>query len=112
MLDHLDARDDVFTFGILSAIVASELNATNVSKQRKKSATNKVSLLLIDRNLDLCTISLFHEETVMDKISNMLPNLTSTSNDVKIDLRTLLFENKFKRYKFINQFIKISLFFF
>jgi hypothetical protein len=96
MLDQLDAKDDVFTFGILSAIVANELNMSNASKQRKKSGTNKVSLLLIDRNLDLCTISFFHEETVMDKINNLLPNLSNTSNDVKVDLRNFLFGNNFK----------------
>lgn len=96
MLDQLDAKDDVFTFGILSTIVANELNLSNASKQRKKSGTNKVSLLLIDRNLDLCTVSFFQEETVMDKINNLLPNLSNTSNDVRVDLRTFLFGNNFK----------------
>jgi hypothetical protein len=96
MLDHLDAKDDCFSLGVLSAIVANELNNSAVSKQRRKTATNKVSLLLIDRNMDVSTVSLFHEETTFDKISNLMPNLCATSNDVHIDLREFLFENSFK----------------
>jgi hypothetical protein len=85
--------------GILSAIVSNELNNSYSSKLRKKNIANqnqKVSLLLIDRNLDLPMISLFHEETLFDKISNLLPNLSNASNDVQIDLRTILFDNEYQ----------------
>jgi hypothetical protein len=96
MLEHLDAKDDCFSLGVLSAIVANELNNSAVSKQRRKSAVNKVSLLLIDRNMDVSTVSLFHEETTFDKINNLMPSLTLTSNDVRVDLRQFLFENAHK----------------
>ena len=36
MLDHLDAKDDCFSLGILSAIAANELNVLAASKQRRK----------------------------------------------------------------------------
>jgi hypothetical protein len=36
MLEHLDAKDDCFTLGVLSAIVANELNNSAISKQRRK----------------------------------------------------------------------------
>jgi hypothetical protein len=96
MLEYLDTKDDCFTLGILSALVANELNQLNASKQRRKTGTNKASLLLIDRNLDLSTISLFHEETTFDKISNLMTNLNNESSDVQIDLGSLVFENSFK----------------
>ncbi|CAF0750297.1 unnamed protein product [Brachionus calyciflorus] len=96
MLEYLDAKDDCFTLGVLSSIVANELNQSSDAKLRRKNSTNKVSLLLIDRNLDLAMNSLFHEETVFDKINNLLPNLNSQSNDVQIDLRNFWFENNFK----------------
>jgi hypothetical protein len=36
MLDHLDAKEDCFSLGILSALVANELNLSSGSKHRKK----------------------------------------------------------------------------
>ena len=36
MLDHLDAKEDCFSLGILSALVANELNLSPGSKNRKK----------------------------------------------------------------------------
>ena len=41
--------------------------------------------------------ALFQDETVFDKINNLLPNLNATSNDVQINLKSFLFDNKFKR---------------
>lgn len=93
MIDALEARVDCFTMGVLSTLVANEINNT-----RRKNSPNKVSLLLIDRNLDLPVVSLFQEETVFDKINNLLPNLCPYSNDLRVDLRNFLFENKFKRF--------------
>lgn len=55
-----------------------------------------MSLLLIDRNLDLASPALFQEETIFDKINNLLPNLNPTSSDVQINLKHFLFDNKFK----------------
>ncbi len=36
MLEHLDAKDECFSLGVLSAIVANELNHSATSKQRRK----------------------------------------------------------------------------
>jgi len=96
MLELLDAKEECFSLGILSAIIASELNLSVASKQRKKSSKNKVSLLLIDRNLDLAASALFQEETIYDKINNLLPNLNSFSNDVQLDLKSFLFDSELK----------------
>lgn len=114
MIDCLDAKVECFTMGVLSTLVANEINSTrkkvthclikqlalnifNKTFRLQNNPSNKVSLLLIDRNLDLSVTSLFQEETVFDKINNLLPNSCPYSNDIKIDLRTFLFENKFKR---------------
>lgn len=64
--------------------------------QNFQTATNKVSLLLIDRSIDVSTVALYQEETAFDKINNLLPNLCSTSNDVQVDLRKFLFDNEHK----------------
>ena len=74
----------------LYSSLANELNLSTSSKQRKKSsAANKCSLLLVDRNLDLSVASLYHEETVFDKINNLLPNLNCNSSDLKINLNAI-----------------------
>ncbi|RNA41962.1 sec1 family domain-containing 2 [Brachionus plicatilis] len=96
MLEHLDSKDDCFTLGVLSSIIANELNQSSDSKLRRKNSPNKVTLLLIDRNMDLSMNALFHEETIFDKINNIMVNLNPQSNDVQIDLRNFLFENNFK----------------
>ena len=44
--------------------------------------------------------SLFHDETVFDKITNLIPSLSPSSNDVRIDLRQFLFDNKYQRLAF------------
>jgi hypothetical protein len=46
--------------------------------------------------MDLSSVALFHEETTFDKITNLLPSLCATSNDVQVDLREFLFENSLK----------------
>ncbi len=56
---------------------------------------------MIDRNLDLSTPSLYHDETVFDKMNNVLENLNENSNDVKFNLFDFLFSNKFKKLEFI-----------
>jgi hypothetical protein len=56
---------------------------------------------VIDRNLDLSTPSLYHDETVFDKMNNVLENLNENSNDVKFNLFDFLFSNKFKKLEFI-----------
>lgn len=38
MLEYLEAKDDCFTLGILSAIVSHEMNASQATKQRRKVA--------------------------------------------------------------------------
>ena len=105
MLDHLDAKEDCFSLGILSALVANELNVSSCSKQRKKTGTNKVSLLIVDRNLDLSVTSLYHEETVFDKINNLLPNLNCNSNDLQINLNEFISKNN------LTKFFDLKLFF-
>ena len=109
MLDLLDAKEDCFSLGILSALVANELNLSTSSKQRKKSsAANKCSLLLVDRNLDLSVTSLYHEETVFDKINNLLPNLNCNyfhfSNESCCSLIELFLSSKPKVFlNFLNR---------
>ena len=36
MLEHLEAKEECFSLGILSGIVANELNQSSASNQRKK----------------------------------------------------------------------------
>lgn len=51
---------------------------------------------MIDRNLDLSITALFHDETVFDKMSNLLPNLSFSSNDIRVDLKSFLFDNPYR----------------
>lgn len=57
-----------------------------------------MSLILIDRSLDLATPALYHDETTFDKMKNILPSLNQFSNDVSIDMAEFIYENKYKGY--------------
>lgn len=47
--------------------------------------------------MDLSMNALFHDETIFDKVINVMPNINSQSNDIQIDMRNFLFENNFKK---------------
>lgn len=40
--------------------------------------------------------ALFHDETVFDKMSNLMPNLSFASNDIRVDLKSFLFDSPFR----------------
>lgn len=79
----LNYKEDIFTIGPFSRIVGEVLE-----KNRKKPKPNQqnVSLILIDRNLDLVGPSSTGFETVFDKIFGNLPQFPGLTNDVQIDM--------------------------
>jgi len=84
LLQHVDAKEDIFTVGPLSRIVGLELEALASAKNRRKSATNKVSVIVVDRVLDLASASSSGSRTLYDRLLASLPRLHDLSNDVGV----------------------------
>lgn len=90
----MNAREDVFTFGPLSHIIAREYTQMNSIKQRRKvrannrkkfsrktfaffsrqNGENRVAFLLIDRHMDLGTPTAHQQDTLLAQMINILPN--------------------------------------
>ena len=54
-----------------------------------QNAPNRASLVLIDRTLDLVSCTSCQFETLLDKITSVLPNLPGHSNDVLVNMTPL-----------------------
>ncbi|XP_033732096.1 sec1 family domain-containing protein 2-like [Pecten maximus] len=89
MLGELDVQEDCFFVGQTSKILATELASYPPAKIRRKSAQTKVSLLLVDRHLDLMTPCQHQSEVLMDKVTSILQRLPGHRNDVNVDMTPL-----------------------
>lgn len=89
MLGELNVQEDCFFVGQTSKILATELASYPPAKQRRKSAQSKVSLLLVDRHMDLMTPCQHQSEVLMDKLTSTLPRLSGHHNDIKVDMTPL-----------------------
>uniref|UniRef100_T1J9Z1 Sec1 family domain-containing protein 2 n=1 Tax=Strigamia maritima TaxID=126957 RepID=T1J9Z1_STRMM len=89
LLEELNVKEDFFTIGQFSKLIASQLDALPAAKTRRKSASSKISVLFIDRTLDLVGPTSHGIDTLMDRIMNMLPKLPNHSTDVAIDMYPL-----------------------
>lgn len=54
-----------------------------------QNCSNPVSLIIVDRTLDLCGVTSHASESVLDKIMAVLPKFPGHSNDVAVDMSPL-----------------------
>lgn len=80
-------REETFSLGSLSHIVGEELS--RLSRGHRKSAKSKVSLLLLDRTLDMVGSLTASCESSMDTLVRVLPPLPGHSLDVCVDMRCI-----------------------
>ncbi|CAK9821674.1 Sec1 family domain-containing protein 2 [Anthophora retusa] len=90
LFDGINARLDVYSVGKLSEHLADSLeNCTSSTDHRShlpKTPEIGVSLILIDRTLDLCTPTSNNTESFLTKILRTFPRLSHHDNDVAIDM--------------------------
>uniref|UniRef100_A0A023GG89 Putative sec1 family domain-containing protein 2 n=1 Tax=Amblyomma triste TaxID=251400 RepID=A0A023GG89_AMBTT len=80
-------REETFSIGSLSRIVGEEL--CRLSKGHRKSAESKVSLLLLDRTLDMAGSLSASCESFLDTLVRVLPPFPGHCLDVCIDMRCI-----------------------
>ncbi|XP_076043929.1 sec1 family domain-containing protein 2-like isoform X2 [Oratosquilla oratoria] len=89
LLVGMNAREEIFTIGHTARIVGTELENFSMAKQSRKNATNKVSIVFVDRTLDLVSATTQSEETMMDRILTLLPRLYGHRIDSAVNMAPL-----------------------
>ncbi|XP_045623964.2 sec1 family domain-containing protein 2 isoform X2 [Procambarus clarkii] len=89
LLQGMNARDEIYTVGHTARIIGTELDAFSLARQRRKTAGNKVSLVLVDRTLDLVGASSYGGETLMGRILSLLPRLYGHQLDSAVNMAPL-----------------------
>jgi hypothetical protein len=86
LLEVLNCSEDIYALGTTSNIVASELASLSWSKQRRKTASCRASLLLVDRTLDISSAVWHGQDSLLDKIFALLPRLAGHSSEVSVNM--------------------------
>ncbi|XP_014676542.1 PREDICTED: sec1 family domain-containing protein 2-like [Priapulus caudatus] len=94
LFEDLAIRDDCYSIGSTSSLIATELAATPSARNRKKIAQKRASILFVDRTLDLAGCAGHHGDTMLDRILQMLPRLPGHDNDVMVDMLPMLYTDK------------------
>ncbi|XP_060569466.1 sec1 family domain-containing protein 2-like [Ruditapes philippinarum] len=89
LLSDLGVKEDIFSMGYTSAILASELEAYPPAKTRRKTLSDRASVVFIDRTLDLASVTSYNTESLLDKIQQVLPRLPGHVTDVSVDMSSL-----------------------
>ncbi|XP_016921753.2 sec1 family domain-containing protein 2 isoform X2 [Apis cerana] len=90
LFDNIKARLDIYSVGKFSDHLAENLEnyISNINHQNHLSDSPEVgiSLILIDRTLDLCTPTSNNTESFLTKILRTFPHLPNHDNDVAINI--------------------------
>ncbi|XP_069689461.1 sec1 family domain-containing protein 2-like isoform X2 [Periplaneta americana] len=89
LLVQLEMREDIYSLGYLSGLVASQLEILPDANNRRKTAPNNCSLILIDRTLDLASVTSHNTDSLLDRILAVLPRLPGHNNDVAINMSSI-----------------------
>ncbi|XP_033920847.1 sec1 family domain-containing protein 2 [Melopsittacus undulatus] len=93
LVEDLDAfftavglREESFAVGALSRVVAAELASYAPARNRRRMATNKASIVFVDRTLDLAGAVGHHGDSLAEKILSVLPKLPGHKTDVMVNM--------------------------
>ncbi|NXY19319.1 SCFD2 protein, partial [Atrichornis clamosus] len=82
----LGLREENFAVGALSRVVAAELASYSPARNRRRTATNKASVIFVDRTLDLAGAVGHHGDNLAEKILSVLPKLPGHKIDVMVNM--------------------------
>jgi len=90
LFSSLNIKEDIWSVGPFAKCVADELEGWMPARNRRKTAQGSVSLVLVDRTLDLAGPAVSSDDSVLGKILESHENLEGHTFDVKVDLAKLL----------------------
>eukprot|EP00118_Oscarella_pearsei_P018657 m.192070 g.192070 ORF g.192070 m.192070 type:complete len:651 (+) comp39461_c1_seq6:85-2037(+) len=86
---ELDICEDSYSVGHMSRLVAMELASLPSAKARRKATSQKASLILVDRTLDLVGCTTHSSDCLADRILGLLPKFSETSSDVEVNMSAM-----------------------
>ncbi len=95
LLQMVDATEDIFTVGPFSRLVGEQLEAWQPARARRKAVASdpsrkkKVSLVLLDRTLDLATPTASKSDTLLGRLRASLPTLPGQPSDSAVEISPL-----------------------
>ncbi|XP_074654254.1 sec1 family domain-containing protein 2-like isoform X2 [Tubulanus polymorphus] len=89
LMDVYNVRDECYSIGHTSRIIAMELANHAAGRNRRKASTNRASIILMDRSLDIAGCASHHSDNILDKIINILPRLPPHNIDISVNMAPL-----------------------
>ncbi|XP_070150555.1 sec1 family domain-containing protein 2 [Polyergus mexicanus] len=93
LFTYLNLKEDIYSMGKFSEYVAEKLETLPAAVNRKHNLIGTkrkgVSLIFVDRALDLCTPTSNNTESLLARILCTLPHLPHHCNDVAINMSSL-----------------------
>ncbi|XP_075565256.1 sec1 family domain-containing protein 2 [Pelecanus crispus] len=86
LFSALGLREESFAVGALSRVVAAELAGYAPARNRRRMATNKASVIFVDRTMDLAGAVGHHGDNLAEKILSVLPKLPGHKTDVMVNM--------------------------
>ncbi|XP_034437772.1 sec1 family domain-containing protein 2 [Hippoglossus hippoglossus] len=89
MFEATGTKEESFSVGPMSRIIAAELASHPQAKSRRKTAPNKASIIFVDRTMDLTGAVGHHGDNLAEKILTVLKPLPGHVTDVQVDMLEL-----------------------
>ncbi|XP_043276371.1 sec1 family domain-containing protein 2-like [Venturia canescens] len=88
---HFNVKEDIYSLGKHSEYIADKLENLQAAVDRRKLLIGQsgVTLILVDRTMDLCTVAKHDTESMLSRILGTLPHLPYHNNDVSINMTPL-----------------------
>jgi len=86
LMTTLGAKEEIWSVGRMSRQVGDQLEGWGPARSRRKTASNKVSIILVDRTLDLASCVRHGGDTLLARAVEMLDRLPGHTVDVGVDL--------------------------
>ncbi|XP_011498041.1 PREDICTED: sec1 family domain-containing protein 2-like [Ceratosolen solmsi marchali] len=86
LFSYYNVKQDIYSLGKMSNYAANELNrfSTMMNKSNSRMKTRKISVIFVDRLLDLSTMCSYNSESILGRILCTLPHLPHHSNDIAV----------------------------
>jgi len=86
LMTTLGAKEEIWSVGKMAKQLGDQLESWGPARSRRKGASNKVSLILVDRTLDLASCARYGGDTLLSRAVEMLDRLPGHTVDVSVDL--------------------------
>ncbi|XP_046814183.1 sec1 family domain-containing protein 2-like isoform X2 [Vespa crabro] len=97
LFHHLDIIEDIYSIGKCSDYIAETLkNLPAAIKRRSKlngASGSRISLILIDRTLDLSAVTSHDTNSVLSRMLCILPHLPNHTNDIAVNMNPVVCES-------------------